>query len=139
MIHRIVERERMTFKKYSVGLLAGTAACLFTSGVLAAPITTPIGFNPGDQYRPAFITTATTEEVSGDIDYYNDFVTNVANAIASTSTVDARYKTGTNTLGGAPIYQLNALSSKIADNGPGLWDAALDGPCPSGCKAISIG
>ncbi len=129
----------MIFKKFARGLFAGALICLAASGALAAPITTPVGLNPGDQYRLIFVTDAVRDGTSSDIADYNDFVTAVANsvtelaalatiwmAIASTATVDARDNTGTNTLTGLPIFQLNPASSKVADDDADLWDGVPD-------------
>ena len=107
----------------------------------AAPITLPIGLNPGDEYRLAFVTSTTRDATSTDIAVYNAFVTAAANtqaellalgttwtAIASTFTVDARDNTATNPIedgAGVPIYLLDGLT-KIADNYSDLWDSSLD-------------
>lgn len=114
---------------------------------VGAPITVPMDLNPGDEYRLAFITSASRDATSGSIDDYNTFVTNVANtqpalsdlgttwkAIASTSSVIARDNTGTNFFidfpnnNGVPIYLLDGIT-KIADDSVDLWnDGALDAP-----------
>ena len=108
----------------------------------SAPITTPTGLTPGDQYRIAFVTTAQRDPLSGDIADYNAFVTASANtqtalialgttwtAIASTNAVDARDNTGTNPFNAAhadvPIYLLDG-ATKIADGNADLWDGTLD-------------
>ena len=75
----------------------------------AVPMTVPTSLAVGAQYRLAFLTTARTTAISGDIETYNTFVTNEANAqaelaalgttwkaIGSTAAVDARDNTGTN-------------------------------------------
>jgi hypothetical protein len=106
---------------------------------LSAPITTPMGLNPGDQYRLAFVTASASTAISTNINDYNTFVTTVANtqmalsslgttwtAIGSTSSVDARDNTGTNPIGtGVPIFLLDG-ESKIADDNADLWDGTID-------------
>jgi hypothetical protein len=106
---------------------------------LSVPITTPMGLNPGDQYRLAFVTGSASTAISTNINDYNTFVTTVANtqmalsslgttwtAIGSTSSVDARDNTGTNPIGtGVPIFLLDGVS-KIADDNADLWDGTID-------------
>ncbi len=108
----------------------------------AAPITTPVGLDPGDQYRLVFVTSMTRDATSTDIADYNAFVTAAANtqqalvnlgttwmAIASTDDVDARDNTGTNPFvsTGVPIYLLDGVSLVANDNAD-LWDAAIANP-----------
>jgi hypothetical protein len=101
----------------------------------AQPITIPTGLNPGDQYRLAFVTSATRDATSPNIADYNAFVTTDANsvpqlaalgttwsAIASTASVDARDNTSTSPLidyVGAPIYTL--ANTLIAPFNAALW------------------
>ena len=79
----------------------------------------PSGLNPGDKYRLVFVTSTTTDATSPDINYYNSFVTNVADAvpellalhatwtaIGSTSAVSAATNIGATTSG---IYRLDGL------------------------------
>ena len=73
----------------------------------AGIITVPPGLSPGDTYRLVFVTSGTTTATSTDINDYNTFVSNAANAvtaladlnatwtvIGSTSTTDARDNIG---------------------------------------------
>jgi len=128
-------------KSIAAGLVLGFATVAITATTaLSAPITLPAGLNPGDQYRLAFVTSATRDALSSDINDYNAFVTAAANsqtalaalgttwmAIASTSSVDARDNTGTNPSStGVPIYLLDTASTKIADNNADLWDGNID-------------
>ena len=101
-------------------------------GASATPITVPSGLNPGDQYRLAFVTSATTQATSHDLIFYNNFVTMVANsnptlaamgtgwaAIARTaySAID-----NTNTdpsVPGYPIY--NLAGNLVASSNHALW------------------
>lgn len=121
-----------------VGIL-GLVLGLTATPALSAPITTPPGLNPGDQYRLAFVgNSGTTTAQSGNIADYNGVATSAANAqaelaalgttwtaIVSTSSVDARVNTGTNpnATTGVPIYRLDGL--KIADNNADLWDGSI--------------
>lgn len=108
----------------------------------AAPITTPVGLDPGDQYRLVFVTSTTRDATSTDIADYNAFVNAAANtqqalvdlgttwtAIASTDAVDARDNTGTNptVAAGVPIYLLDGVSLVANDNAD-LWDAEIANP-----------
>jgi len=119
--------------------MAGAVLGLTAAPAQSAPITTPTGLNPGDQYRLAFITGSARTAQSADINDYNTFVTGVANsqpalvalatiwtAIGSTATVDARDNTNTNPINtGVPIYLLDGVS-KLADDNADLWDASVD-------------
>lgn len=86
----------------------------------------------------AFITSAETNAVSGDIDYYNTFVTNIANTvpqlaqlgttwtiIGSTAAMDARVNTSTNPSSsvGVPIFRLDGVL--VASSNADLWDGSL--------------
>lgn len=107
----------------------------------AAVVTVPTGLSPGDQYRLAFVTSATRDATSTNVADYNSFVTGVAStspsllalgtnwtAIVSTSSVVARDNTSTNpaVTTGAPIYLLN--DTRLADSNADLWDGSLDAP-----------
>jgi len=95
----------------------------------------PLGLNPGDQYRLAFVTSTTRDATSSNINDYNAFVTAAANAvpelsalnttwtaIVSTDTVDARDNTNTNPNNavGVPVYLLN--DTIIAGDNAKVWD-----------------
>lgn len=130
-------------KKFITGLIGGIATSLFITGAQAAPITTPVGLSSGEQYRLVFVTSTTTNATSSDINYYNDFVNDLAGlnpilaalgttwtAIASTAAVNARDNTATHPTtngAGAPIYLLDG-STKIADTNADLWDSTIDAP-----------
>jgi hypothetical protein len=104
----------------------------------AAPIVVPTDLNPGDSYHLAFATSTTTAVSSTDINFYNSFVTGVANSVTelnalgttwnvvgSTETVSARDNTGTNPTvsTGFPIYRLDDL--RIANDYADLWDGTI--------------
>jgi PEP-CTERM motif-containing protein len=108
----------------------------------AAPIPTPVGLSPGQQYRLVFVTSTTRDATSIDIADYNAFVTAAANtqqalvdlgttwtAIASTDAVDARDNTGTNPFvaTGVPIYLLDGVSLVAIDNAD-VWDGVIANP-----------
>lgn len=113
-------------------LLAGTAQADF--------MTVPIGLNPGDQYRLAFVTSGTGNAVSTNIDDYNLFVTAQANlspelqalgtnwkVFGSTLTVAARDNTGTNpATTGVPVFRGDG--QMLAANNADLWDGTLRVP-----------
>lgn len=126
-------------KKIISGLLGAISAGMFTSGVMAAPITIPVGLNPGDTYRLAFVTSTERNATSSDIVDYNAFVTAAANAspflaalgttwtaIASTQSTNARTNTNTDQGLGVAIYNLNG--DKIASDNADLWDGFLLAP-----------
>ncbi|MGA2769628.1 MAG: PEP-CTERM sorting domain-containing protein [Bryobacteraceae bacterium] len=83
----------------------------------ATIITVPLNLNPGDIYRLVFFTSTLTDATSTDINYYNNFVTLVADTvpalvdlgatwtvIGSTATVDAKTNIGDTASG---IYTLD--------------------------------
>ncbi len=116
----------------------------------AAPITAPVGLNPGDTYRLAFVTSTTRDGMSSDIADYNAFVTAAANtspllaalgttwtAIASTSTtddagaeliVDARDNTNTNPTLDTGVDIFNLAGQRVAFDNADLWDDTLLAP-----------
>ena len=132
------------FRSLATGFYMGLAAMAVTApATLAAPVFHPAGLNPGDTYRLAFLTSDRTDALSPDINFYNQFVTDLANspfadstaqiahnlswkAIISTETIDARDNTGTNPNNGAgvPIFLLDGR--KLADNYADFWDGSLD-------------
>jgi len=123
-------------RKYVTGLLGGIAASIFISSAQAAPITIPVGLNPGDTYRLAFVTSTTTTATTNNISFYNNFVNNIGlaatgitgwTAIASVNNTDARDNTNTNftTDTGTAIYLLDG-TTKIADHNADLWDSSID-------------
>lgn len=122
-----------------VGLLTGPIVAQ------AIPITIPTALNPGDEYRLVFVTSTTTDALSNDINYYNSFVSILANsqselaalgatwtAIASTPFINARNNTLTcstsiGCLSNDPSYAIyNLFGQKVADDNADLWDGFLD-------------
>ena len=119
--------------------LAIAAAGVVPLAASAVPITVPTGFNPGDQYRLAFVTSTTRDATSSNIADYNAFVTGVANtvtelvalnttwtAIASTGgAASDNTSTDPNVNGtGVRIFLLNG--TKLADSNADLWDGSID-------------
>ncbi|ARI79405.1 PEP-CTERM sorting domain-containing protein [Microcystis sp. LEGE 00066] len=130
------------------------ATLVTASAAQAALVVVPPGLNPGDQYRLVFVTDATRNAQSTDINTYNTFVTNQATggtpgidtaldtalngagfdlstitwkAIGSTSAVAARDNTGTNPSStGVPIYLIDG--NRVANNNADLWDGSLQHP-----------
>ncbi|MEI6657932.1 MAG: hypothetical protein WCO76_05285, partial [Planctomycetota bacterium] len=87
---------------FSVGLAAVIGALAVPTAAAPVSINTPAGLNPGDRFRIAFVTGATTTDISStDITSYNLFVNTAAGgatyngsavtfyAIGSTATVNA--------------------------------------------------
>ncbi len=84
---------------------------------IAVPILVPTALNPGDQYMLAFVSSTTRDGTSSDIADYDTHVQNAANAqggglenmtwnaIASTSSVDAKDNVGNfGNLRGSPFF-----------------------------------
>ena len=65
----------------------GSAATLSSSTPLRADAVLPTGLAPGSRYEIAFVTYGATQATSGDIDYYNSFVTNEANKSPTLATL----------------------------------------------------
>ena len=130
---------------YCVVVVVFTA--ILTGTADGASITMPIGLNPGDEYRIAFVTSTTRDATSANINDYNEFVTVAATAdgtltsqlnttwmaIASTigggdaGPIDARDNTMTNPNvdgPGVPIFLQDGIT-KIADNYEDLWDGSI--------------
>ena len=116
----------------------------------------PEGLGIGDEFRVLFLTSATRDATSADIDDYNTFVQTAAAAgghaavggyshgffaVASTADVDARDNTVTTYTSpdtGVPIYWLGG--NKIADGYPdfydGTWDDETDPTDESGSAIV---
>ena len=125
------------YRYFTLTVLSFATLVVSSFSALAAPITLPSGLIAGDQYRLAFVTSTATDGTSSDINYYNSFVTNVANsvpqlaalgttwsAIVSTPTVDAGDNTSTNPLidpTGVPIYTLG--NTLIASSYSSFWSS----------------
>ena len=89
----------------------------------------------GDTYRLAFVTSATRNATSTNINDYNSFVQGVANGsslglsgatwkvIGSTQTVDARTNTGTTPPGGEATFLMDG-STVFATNYTDLWNGS---------------
>lgn len=120
------------------GLLVCTAWALVAAFGAAAPIVVPPDLHPGDQYRVAFVTSTKTPASASNIEFYNDYVTSVANSvpslsalatswtvIGSTIDVDARDNTHTNPVlsVGFPVYNLAGI--RIANDNADLWNGSL--------------
>lgn len=103
----------MTIYSLRAVVLSLTLFAVPLCGSCFATLVSPGNLGPGDQYRIAFVTTATTDATNSSISYYNNFVNSVANdtstggnltaalnhqgwtAIVSTTGVDARDNTST--------------------------------------------
>jgi hypothetical protein len=101
----------------SIAVLALSVIAAFTLPAthVMADVLVPSGLAPGSQYQLIFVTSGTTNAESSDINYYNNFVQNAANAagigtslgitwtaIASTDSVNAL----TNAPSLGPVYDL---------------------------------
>jgi PEP-CTERM motif len=121
-------------RRFARLILIVAATSPLTSSALAEVVTVPAGLQPGDQYRLAFVTSATTFATSTNIATYNNFVTVAADssaplaalsaqwsAIGSTSSISAKDNTGTNPADsvGVPIY--NLAGQLVASDNAALW------------------
>ena len=111
----------------------------FVNFVEAELMLRPPGLENGDQYRLVFTTSETTTALSGDIEFYNDFVQSVADAApivgswglewkALMSTRDVNIRVNTDTEPGdpdVPIYRVDGLP--VADGYGHLYDDRLCG------------
>ena len=98
----------------------------------------PAALDNGDKFRLLFKSTQERDATSTSIADYNTVVRNSAaaghaairpysslfNAVACTSTVNARDNTGVGATGGFPIYWLNG--NKLADDNVDFWDSSWD-------------
>ncbi len=115
------------------------AYLLLVSGLAQASVVTqPPSLNPGDQYRLVFVTSGIVPAESTDIAFYNDFVSNAANAanlgvdwkvIGSTQAVGVWQNTNTDPsppgATGVPIFMLDG--TRVATDYDDLWDGTLEG------------
>jgi len=114
----------------------GQLGILDTSGINP---TTSSAWQVGDTYRFVFVGSVDRDAQSTDISVYNTWAQDLANAsslnigasqgvtwniIGSTSSVDARDNTSTNTGTGESIFLING-STAIATNYADLWDGAI--------------
>jgi hypothetical protein len=102
----------------------------------AAPILTPPGLNPGDEFRIVFISSQRRDATSSDISDYDTFIADLAaaagltsyfgvpvtwQALGSTSAVSALSRVP---LASPALYLLDG--TKVADGGADLWDGTVD-------------
>ena len=120
------------------GNLILTAIMVVTGAATAVAdpvnIQTPTGLNPGDHFRIAFVTDASTIATSSNISTYDSFVTNHADgakyngslitwqAIASTPSVNAINHIGVTN---DPIYLVDGTKVSPSDSTSGLWSGHL--------------
>jgi hypothetical protein len=119
-------------------ILALMLEASFAVRPVSAEIPVPADLSPGDTYQLVFNSSTTTNALSSDINFYNNFVQAAADAaglgasesvtwraIASTASIDARVNAvvGANT----PVYNMRlGQQEKIADGFNHLWDGSLD-------------
>jgi hypothetical protein len=100
-----------------------------------------LGLNPGDTYRLVFVTSASTDATSGDIDYYNAFVTTAADDVPELAALAATwFDIGTteavsaiNNIGidsGVPIYDLegNLIANDAGTEAGGMFSGSIQNP-----------
>jgi len=143
-------------KKRTFSVLVALVMLVMTAGQARAALIDPLGvldlsanggLNPttglawqaGDTFRLAFVSAGTRNATSTNINDYNTFVQNAANAsslglgaatwkvIASTETVNARVNTGTTGSGGEAIFLVDGLT-QVANNYGDLWNGNVDNP-----------
>ena len=128
---------RISRAVFSVGLAAVIGALAVPTAAAPVSINTPAGLNPGDRFRIAFVTGATTTGSSSNIASYNLFVNTAAGgatyngsavtfyAIGSTATVNA-YDNIRSTTMNDPVYLAGgALVAPSITGTSGLWSGAL--------------
>ena len=133
------------FRHLRIGVLCCLCFCSAFGVRADLTIATPSGLSPGDQFRIVFLTAATTQATSGDINYYNTFVTNDAinqaggignrvvygstvltwAAIASTNDMAAITNIGSF---GVPVYLGSGTLIAQSDTASGLWSGSLLSP-----------
>ena len=128
---------RISRAVFSVGVAVLIGALAVPTAAAPVSINTPAGLNPGDRFRIAFVTGATTTGSSSDITSYNLFVNTAAGgatyngsavtfyAIGSTATVNA-YDNIRSTTMNDPVYLAGgALVAPSITGANGLWSGAL--------------
>ncbi|PKH00896.1 hypothetical protein [Paraglaciecola sp. MB-3u-78] len=128
----------LTTYRYAVMLSVGA---LSISGTASATLIDSIAaLNDGDQYRVLFVTSTTRDATSKDINVYNSFVYDAAQAgtvtgglgltwtaLASTDAVDAIANTGMlNNTDAVTLF--NTIGDIIAMSGHEIWGGSLDAP-----------
>jgi len=128
---------RLSRVVFSVGVAVVIGALAVPTAAAPVSINTPAGLNPGDRFRIAFVTGATTTGSSSDITSYNLFVNTAAGgatyngsavtfyAIGSTATVNAFDNIRSTTMND-PVYLAGgALVAPSITGANGLWSGAL--------------
>jgi len=128
---------RISRAVFSVGVAVVIGALAVPTAAAPVSINTPAGLSPGDRFRIAFVTGATTTGSSSDIASYNLFVNTAAGgatyngsvvtfyAIGSTATVNA-YDNIRSTTMNDPVYLAGgALVAPSITGTSGLWSGAL--------------
>jgi hypothetical protein len=120
----------------------GIAFSALVSIAQAAPVTVPVGLNPGDQYRLVFVTSTTRDATSANLADYNAFVTAAANSVSELAALGANWRAIASTAGnpnartntntdfavdgaGVKIFLLDGTTI-VADDNQDLWDGTLD-------------
>ena len=141
----MVVLEKKVFRHLRFVVVLGLCFCSGIDAWADLTIATPSGLSPGDQFRIVFLTVATTQATSGDIGYYNTFVTNDAinqaggignnvvygstaltwTAIASTNDIAAITNIGSFDV---PVYLGSGTLIAASDTASGLWSGSLQSP-----------
>ncbi len=118
-----------------------TLFVLFTPEPLRGDFVVPAGLQEGDQFRVMFVTQDTTQAVSQNLSFYDDFVSQQASngtwtaglgtsdwrVVGSTLADNANNHTATLPAGGGvPIF--NLAGAIIAEDNADLWDLNLTNP-----------
>jgi hypothetical protein len=123
----------LTTCRYVMILSVGS---LSVSGMASATLIEAIAeLGDGDKYRVLFVTGTQTNQLSSDINYYNNYVSDAAAtgiltkdlglswmAIGSTASVNAMDNTGININDDAPVTMFNLNGDVMALNGKDFWD-----------------
>ncbi len=114
----------MNSRPLAVALLALTAA--LASAQAGTIDLIPPGLVPGDTYRLAFVTSATTDATSSNISVYNTFVQNLANAVPALDSLGATWTAIASTLSVNAVDNISWQSA--TDKIYGLDGTLVSGP-----------
>ncbi len=127
--------------------VACVAVLIASAGqVRAGVMTHPPGLNPGDVYHLAFLTAGSRDATSSNINDYNQFVQEQADAGSLTSGLDLEWKAIASTqtvsaIDNAPVVGAVFLLdfTRVANSSGDLWDGAIQSPIDFTQNGITLG
>ena len=139
-----VEKLKQKTTKFKHGLMVamlGASTLAFTSTASATLIDSINLLNPGDKYRVLFVTSTSRDASSTDINDYNTFVQDAAdagsvtnplgltwNVLGSTLDVNAQFNTSIFAYDTDSVTFFNTLGAIVAVSGMDFWSGALRTP-----------